>query len=75
MPCSVQVDVTGLTDNIVEINLGCGIRDNQHKHRVYTNTYLGYGTNEARSKYYKSVVEQHIADRYIPRLSSRLRPD
>lgn len=36
---------------VVEINLGCGIKDQLHKHRVYVTTFLGYGANEALRMY------------------------
>lgn len=36
---------------VVEINLGCGIKDRLHKHRVYVTTFLGYGANEALRMY------------------------
>ena len=36
---------------VVEINLGCGIKDRLHKHRVYVTTFLGYGANEVLRKY------------------------
>lgn len=45
--------------NTVDINLGCGIQDSQHKHRVFITSYLGYGTNEARRRYYKMLAQQH----------------
>ncbi|XP_064382622.1 ectonucleoside triphosphate diphosphohydrolase 7-like [Halichondria panicea] len=44
-------------DKIVEINLGCGLLDNEHKHRVYSMTYLGYGSNTVRTKYYTSLAK------------------
>jgi hypothetical protein len=37
----------------VDINLGCGVQDSRHKHRVYINTYLGFGSNEALRLYRK----------------------
>ena len=46
--------------NTVDINLGCGIHDDQHKHKVYVNTYLGYGTNEARRRYHRLLRQQHF---------------
>ena len=45
------------------MNLGCGIHDDQHKHRVHVSTYLGYGTNEARARYYHLLVKQHMEER------------
>lgn len=55
---SQQVEFS--SENVVEINLGCGAHDNQHKHRVYSRTYLGYGSNTARSKYYNSLLRQRL---------------
>lgn len=52
----------------MEVNLGCGlggVHSAQHKHRVLVNTYLGYGTNEARSRYYKQLLKAHLEKRCV----------
>jgi len=56
----IYTKVEAPSANTVDINLGCGIHDNHHKHRVYVNTYLGYGTNEARRRYHRLLREQHL---------------
>lgn len=40
----------------VDINLGCGVEDTRHKHRVYINTYLGFGSNEALRLYRRQLI-------------------
>ena len=47
--------------NVVDISLGCGLPDSQHRHRVYVDTYLGYGANEARNRYITHIVQQYLS--------------
>lgn len=54
-------------ESTVDVNLGCGLgtaHSNQHKHRVFVSTYLGYGTNEARGRYYRQLLKEHLAKRF-----------
>ena len=53
-----QVDASQA--NIVDIDLGCGLPDSLHRHRVYIDTYLGYGANEARNRYISQLVHEHL---------------
>ena len=53
-------------ESMVEVNLGCGLgsaHGSQHKHRVFVSTYLGYGTNEARTRYYRQLLREHLDKR------------
>lgn len=53
-------------DATVDINLGCGldgVADGQHKHRVFVSTYLGYGSNEARTRYFRQLLWDHLERR------------
>ena len=59
-----QVEVP--SESLVEVNLGCGLgtaHGTQHKHRVFVSTYLGYGTNEARARYYRQLLKEHLEKR------------
>ena len=63
-PPSLQAEVPA--DSTVEVNLGCGhggSSGGQHKHRVFVSTYLGYGTNQARTRYYQQLLAAHLEKR------------
>jgi len=48
----------------MDINLGCGMSEgNQHKHRIFVSTYLGYGSNQARLRYYQQLLKLHLKNR------------
>lgn len=56
-----QVEVN--QDEVVDINLGCGLSDSHHRHRVFVGTYLGYGSNVAMSRYREELVQQYNTSR------------
>lgn len=60
-----QIDIS--PELTVDINLGCGVGSpagSQHKHRIFVGTYLGYGANEARTRYYQHLLREHLRTRY-----------
>lgn len=62
--CVLQADIS--PDYTVDLDLGCGVRGalgSQHKHKIFVSTYLGYGTNEARTRYYQHLLKTHLANR------------
>ena len=61
-PLQVEVPV----NSTVDINLGCtpeGHGESYHKHKVFVSTYLGYGSNEARDRYYRLLLREHLEKR------------
>ena len=56
----LQVDTPA--SHTVDINLGCGVLDSKHKHRVYIDTYLGFGSNEA-IRLYRKLIFKNNTDR------------
>ena len=53
-------------ESTVDVNLGCGLGGtlgNQHKYKVFVSTYLGYGTNQARNRYYQQLLKAHLEKR------------
>lgn len=55
----VPLNVEAPASHSVDINLGCGVQDSRHKHRVYVNTYLGFGSNKAIKQYHKQLFQTH----------------
>lgn len=55
----VPLSVDSPASQTVDINLGCGIQDSKHKHRVYIDTYLGFGANEALRLYRKLLFQNY----------------
>lgn len=56
MPPQVEVP----QESVVEIDLGCGVDESQHTHRVFVSTYLGYGSNEVQGRYYRRLLRAHL---------------
>ncbi|XP_065882910.1 ectonucleoside triphosphate diphosphohydrolase 7-like isoform X2 [Dysidea avara] len=54
-----EMDEDILPCRVVDINLGCGIKNHLHKHRVYVTTFLGYGANEALRLYMQRHKLRH----------------
>ena len=51
---SLQEDVA--KNLLAEFNLGCRGSDVDHKYRIYVATFLGFGGNEARTRYEKLLI-------------------
>lgn len=45
---------------LVEINLGCKEHDTEHTYRIYVNTFLGYGANEALARHRRDLVLSQV---------------
>lgn len=43
-------------EQVVEINLGCRDFDSVHRYRIFVTTFLGYGANEAISRYHRHLL-------------------
>jgi len=45
---------------LVDFNLGCSSSDIDHHYRLYVNTYLGIGSNEARLRYETQLLTNYV---------------
>ncbi|KAH3707971.1 hypothetical protein DPMN_067409, partial [Dreissena polymorpha] len=59
----IAYEITANADSIpkhlmAEFNLGCRSYDKEHTYKVYVTTFLGYGANEARTRYEQQLVQQ-----------------
>ena len=41
---------------VVEVNLGCRESDKNHRYRLFVKSFLGYGANEAISRYHRHLI-------------------
>ena len=47
---------------VFEINLGCKDHDMEHTYRIFVNTFLGYGANEALARHRRDLILSQIKD-------------
>ncbi|ESO07724.1 hypothetical protein HELRODRAFT_191021 [Helobdella robusta] len=45
-----------IKEHVVEFNLGCTSSDSSHIYKIYSRTFLGYGSNEGRQRYSQWLV-------------------
>jgi len=67
MEITTDLQLQGMSESdksqIVDINLGCADHDIEHRYRVFVNTFLGYGANQALRRHQTTMfLDNYLRD-------------